>query len=56
MKSTSDFVCAALLACLAFACGEEHYVRRETTIQEAAPAPTPAPRTVIHSEERTTYP
>ena len=38
MKSTSVFVCAALLACLAFACGEEHYVRRETTIQEAAPA------------------
>jgi hypothetical protein len=55
MKSTSVFVCAALLAGLAFACGsEEHYVRRETTIQEAAP--TPAPRTVIHSEERTTYP
>ncbi len=55
MKSTSVFVCAALLAGLAFACGEEHYVRRETTIQEA-PAATPAPRTVIHSEERTTYP
>ena len=57
MKSTSVFVCAALLAGLAFACGsEEHYVRRSTTIQESVPAPTPEPRTVIHTEEHTTYP
>jgi len=58
MKSTSILVCAAALATLAFACGsEEHYVRRSTTIQESVPAPTPAPRAVIRTEEHTTtYP
>jgi hypothetical protein len=54
MKSTSVLVCAALLAVGTFGCGsEERVVRRTTTIQQAAPAPTPVVERSIRTEERT---